>query len=807
MANAVPNPVRVPMGSRYIAAMRLLLWLILLVVASPVGAMPALDPAAHPLLALISTDKASYAPGDRGDVLVSLRNPGTADLNARLVTTLFRNEAQIAQTTNAISIAATQTIIVRVPFTAPPSDNRGYRVDVALFDAAGTSLDRGFGSIDLESGALPARFPRQCWVSKWGPDIDATALMDSQVAWRCNIVQGYANYYRPEVAPPPALASWPSLSNLPVSRKTISAVIAAAHARRMPVLFFQATGEAYSDFLAKKTGPALEQGSFTRACSAAQPCTEADMDRSPSRPDNWTQYGWQADHLDLFDLCSTAWQYGLLSRSIKPMLDQFAFDGWQADTLGPPDGARFNSQGNRKDPGACLSDFTSGAQAVLGKPVIVNNVMGWHALETARDGSQPLLYRETWNFDTPRFQQIDLLTDGSAGGLRRYTSRAIVQPGYLQRSLSESCSARPDPVRCIAATASPRLATAMFAIAGSTFMNHMDDGCMATNVFMEGYHLPCPASLVDALLAYKNFEVAYQPMLRDGVTPSAEGCMVTSGMAAGSNGTAGQAYVLGRTKAGFQICQLLNLNGVPADRWTDLDGTMPGPTPASNIGMKLYYAGPPVTPGANRLWWASPDSNNGAATVLSYTAEKDAAGQYVRFTLPSLAYWSMVVLETKALADDDFHIDPTGLIRGANFSDASNGVGSAHTVTSGTCCGRSASYPGIEFGTASPVSVKLLYGASAATRISFRLDGPSGPVIGTCPLSATGGPGSPSSVTCPISGATGRRTLTILFESGDVSLYNFSFQRLGERLAVSAPEERPCRFSACGADPSLRHPI
>ena len=46
------------------------------------------------------------------------------------------------------------------------------------------------------------------------------------------------------------------------------------------------------------------------------------MDRWPQAPGNWSRFGWQADHLDLFDLCSTGWQTDLLTRSILLVADK-----------------------------------------------------------------------------------------------------------------------------------------------------------------------------------------------------------------------------------------------------------------------------------------------------------------------------------------------------------------------------------------------------------------------------------------------------------------------------------------------------
>ncbi|EPR14871.1 hypothetical protein M527_27210 [Sphingobium indicum IP26] len=602
------------------------------------------DPAAHPYVQLATTDKAVHAPGEPGNVLITLRNPRPSAFAATVVTSITFNRTLVEQVTSRTMVDALGTVSIKVPFTIRDRNERGYRVDISVREPSGAVLDNAMTAIDVQTSLIHSSFPRQCWVSHWDEGVDATALIASQVAWHCNSIQGYALYYRPELAPPPSLSSWLSLSNLTISRATIEKVIAAAHEANMPVGFFQATGEAYSNWPSQSVKPSLSWGSFRNRCGLAGNCTADDMDQSPPRPDNWTQYGWQADHLDFFDPCTAGWQEFLISKSIRPMMEQFAFDFWQADTVGKPVQQTYDIKGRPLDTVRCLSAFTTGARKRLGKPAILNNVSGWGLADTARAGGQPYLYRETWNFDTPYYPGLNALISGSPEGVRRYTTRAIVQPAYINRTLAEKCLTRARTSGCIVNPNTALLATAMFAIAGSTWMNHQDDGCVMTNVFVEGYHLPCSASLVSNLLEYKAFEVGYQNLLRDGVKDSTEACILT-GAPGGTSGAAGQIYALGKIRPGFQICHLLNLTGVSSNDWTDLEGTKEKPTPHSNIAMKLYYTGDAVVSGVDRLWWASPDHAAGAAQSLRYTTGSDGNGHYVSFTLPSLSYWDMIVLE------------------------------------------------------------------------------------------------------------------------------------------------------------------
>ena len=607
--------------------------------------LPSLDTASHRMIRLATTDKAVYAPGAAGKVLVTLINHHNLVVVARVAAEIYRDTVLVDTAHATASIPPSATAVVALPFIAPRAGERGYRVGVTAASAGGTLRDTAVAAIDVQTSRLHARFPRQCWISHWDGAIDATVLIAAQVAWHCNTVQSYASYYRPERAPPAELAEWRSLSNLTVSRRAIRDVIAAAHAANMPVGFFQGTAEAYADWPGQAVRPSLAWGAFADRCGLSGKCTADDLDRSPPKPDNWSRYGWRADHIDFFDPCRREWQDFAFGHAIKPMIEQFGFDFWQADTVGAPIQPTFDAAGRPLDTARCLTALTTSAAARLGTPVVLNSVSGWGLDDAVRRGRQPYLYRETWDFDTPYYPGLNGVVGGVAAGAVGGRPRALVQPAYINRTLAESCATRAPNPDCRVNQPAALLATAMVALAGSTWMNHADHGCIVTNVFIEGYHLPCAPPLVDALLSYKAFEVAYENLLR-GSGDSRQPCVTTSGGTGGSVGRAGEVYLLGKASAGRQICHLLNLTGVASNDWADLKGVKARPLPLDSLTLKLYYSGNAVDMRRDRLWSASPDRAAGAAQRLPYTTGSDQAGHYVRFVLPSLVYWTMVVLET-----------------------------------------------------------------------------------------------------------------------------------------------------------------
>jgi len=750
---------------------RYLIALVALCFAAPAIAEPALDAATHPYIKLVNTAKAVYRTGEPGSVVITLRNPGGSSFSGSVITTVYLNTAIVGQTTTSVTVAAGATPFISVPFTITNAGDRGYRVDVTVRNGANAIVDGAQGSIDVQASTFAATFPRQCWLSHYPSGLDATYMADSAVGWKCNTWQFYDAYYRPELAPPANLAQWPALNNDPVVRATVQNLISAAKARSMPALFFQATGEAYSNFQQQAVKPKLEWGSFDTPCGLTNSCTEANLNQSPEAPSPWTSFGWQADHLDFFDPCNAAWQQFLIDKSIRPMIGQFGFDGWQADTVGAPStnfGLTYDYKGKLIDTKACLGDFTTGANARLGKPTILNNVSGWGFVDTALAGAQPYVYRETWNFDTQFYPGLNGIVNGPFS-LRRYATRALVQPAYLQRNLSSRCSSGTQTTGCTVNGNSALLATAMFAISGSTLMNHQDDKCIMTDVYVPGYALPCSAAVQGQILAYKNFEVGYQHMLRAGVTDGTEPCNITSGATGGTNGAAGQVFVLGKNKAGHQICHLLNLTGVSSNDWTDLEGTKETPTARTNVGMKMYYYGNTVVAGTNKLWWASPDVANGAAQALTYTAGSDGGGNFVTFTLPSLSYWDMIVLETSATGTN-LAVDARQPIRGNWYTEASAGVSPASAYVSAACCKRYARYSGVQFGGSATTSVNVIYTAAKASAVTLRLDGRDGAIIGNCALPV----GTSATATCAVSATTGLHDVFVEFNQ-PINLFGFYF--------------------------------
>ena len=177
-----------------------------------------------------------------------------------------------------------------------------------------------------------------------------------------------------------------------------------------------------------------------------------------------------------------------------------------------------------------------------------------------------------------------------------------------------------------------------------------------------------------------------------------------------------------------------------------------------------------IDPATSRLMLATPDAENAQDVALSYTAGSDSRGSFVTFTLPRLRLWSMVYLETLALAGR-YEIDARQPIRGVHFDQTAPGLGSgADGLPVGMGYGRWARYRGIRLA-AERSQVTLRVSAEHDTSIEIRLDAPDGPLAGV--VEVPGAPGATQTLTAPLTGTTGTRDLFLCFPGRPVTIEQF----------------------------------
>jgi dextranase len=175
----------------------------------------------------------------------------------------------------------------------------------------------------------------------------------------------------------------------------------------------------------------------------------------------------------------------------------------------------------------------------------------------------------------------------------------------------------------------------MFGIGAS----HLELGDhMLCHEYFPNTDLRMSEALRQSIVRYYDFLVAYEQLLRGtGITEAAAD--VTSSKS-GLTINAWPPKLKGVTSysttiANRQVVHLFNFLQAKSLSWRDMDSEQPEPRLQTNIPLKLKATG------VKRLWAATPDALAGAPQQLAFTQE----GQYIAFTLPSLKYWTMIVVE------------------------------------------------------------------------------------------------------------------------------------------------------------------
>jgi len=83
--------------------------------------------------------------------------------------------------------------------------------------------------------------------------------------------------------------------------------------------------------------------------------------------------------------------------------------------------------------------------------------------------------------------------------------------------------------------------------------------------------------------------------------------------------------------------------------------------------------------------------------------------------------------------------------------------------------------------------------ATSGGTIEIRLDGTTGPLVGTCKVEGTGGWQTWATVTCDISGASGVHDLYLVFKGGESYLFNINWWKFKASETAPTPTSSPVK--------------
>jgi dextranase len=160
---------------------------------------------------------------------------------------------------------------------------------------------------------------------------------------------------------------------------------------------------------------------------------------------------------------------------------------------------------------------------------------------------------------------------------------------------------------------------------------------MLCNEYFPNSNLKMGDSLKKGIVHYYDFFTAYENLLRNGGTENHDGIYSGNGSVIINDWPPKLGTVTSYAKDvdGKEVINILNFVNANSLSWRDLDGSMPEPVMIKSLTLGVRASS------VKKVWVASPDCYGGAPQQLLFRQE----GDYVVFTVPSLKYWTMVVIE------------------------------------------------------------------------------------------------------------------------------------------------------------------
>jgi dextranase len=328
--------------------------------------------------------------------------------------------------------------------------------------------------------------------------------------------------------------------------------------------------------------------------------------------------------LFLLDPSNTAWQ-NYLNNENKKVYAALPFDGFHIDQLGDRGSARFTYNGSPLNLDQTFKPFIEAVKADQPQKYHVMNAVNQYGQQGIAQAPTDFLYTEVWDPNKGYADLAKVITDNNA--FSNNTKNSVLA-AYMNYNLADNKGFFNSPGVLLTDAV-------IFAFGGS----HLELGeHMLGKEYFPNSNLQMKQDLKQSLVAYYDFLVAYQNLLRNGGTFNTVKLTSADYRVQLNNWppATGQVSVVGKQVGNKQVLHLLNFVNANSLEWRDNSGTQTTPTPIENARFSFIDSKP-----IKKIWYASPDKENGSSKQLSFTQ----SGNQVNFTLPFLQYWDMLVIE------------------------------------------------------------------------------------------------------------------------------------------------------------------
>ena len=185
-----------------------------------------------------------------------------------------------------------------------------------------------------------------------------------------------------------------------------------------------------------------------------------------------------------------------------------------------------------------------------------------------------------------------------------------------------------------------RLVDAVIFASGGGHIELGEHGGMLADAYFPKYKTMSP-ELAEIIRRYYDFAVRYEDVLGPATQDATRhhlNRIAIDGISTSSSQQSNKVWPIVRQTEGSTAISLINLVGIKSPEWAR--PVEEAPQALGPLSVRIHVEKAPA-----RAWMATPDENNPAARPLTGRMGTDENGDYLLLEIPSLKYWSLIVLE------------------------------------------------------------------------------------------------------------------------------------------------------------------
>lgn len=536
----------------------------------------------------VTTDKAVYAPGS---TVVFTGDRSQSGLGVR-----YWHLGQVIRE-DLLEDSASWT------WTPPSDDCQGYFVELIGKNAEG--VVRTVGSVAVDVSSDWTRFPRYGFLSKFGGVVPSkrASVIANLNRYHINGIQYYDwmyDHHHPlagTVENPDT--EWPSIIGDLCEKEVVQGYIEEAHKYNIASMFYD---------LCYGVLEWAEDDGVSPSWYIYKDASRRNRDYHPlSAPFRSNIY--------LVDPGNDGW-LNYFAKQVDDVYAVYDFDGFHIDQLGNR-GNRYNADGSSVNMAEGYGKFLQKMKSSRSDKKLAFNAVSRYGQSRIAAAPSDFLYNEVW---TVGFDEIDKIMKENQSFA---PGKNTVLAAYMNYKQSGTFN-----------TPAVLLADAvMFALGGS----HLELGeHMLCNEYFPNDAMKMSSELSEALVHYYDFLVGYENLLRDGgerYTPNLSSDKIKLADWGPVKGSVN--YVAFRVGEKIVI-HLLNFAGATHLDWRDDSHNQAVPPLYEDFDISVRSSREPA-----KVWIASPDVDGGVPKIANWKS----SGMKIDVTVPSLKYWTMIVIE------------------------------------------------------------------------------------------------------------------------------------------------------------------